>query len=524
VSGLRARLRGPDALIALAAALGVALFVARAAALDAPGFPLDDAWIHQTYARNLAERGEWAFVPGQPSAASTAPLYTLALAVGYALRLPFFAWAFALGALTLALGGWVARRLGAALFPGERAAGLLTGLAAVTAWHLVWAAASGMETSLFAALSLLVVWMGARLVFGPPEAAPRSGALLGVAGAALAATRLEGAALFALTLALALVAGRRGARGLAVGALAAAAVFALAILPLLALNQSLGGTPLPDTAAAKQGEYAIYRTQWSLPERAGRMLLPLLASSLILLLPGVACGLVDLARRVRADLRLVVYLAPALWVGALVGVYALRLPASYQHGRYVMPIVPHLLLYGVGGTLTLIRAARRRPLARVLTRSLGLAAVLVTLAFWGIGARQYAEDVRIINTEMVATARWVRANIPPEDLLAVHDIGALGYYAPRPILDLAGLVSPEVVPIIRDDAALMDLMCAREVRYLMALPDQLPAPPGDPRLGAPVFTTEAPYASRAAGYANHMSVYELLWPEGCGANERPPGG
>ena len=37
-------------------------------------FPLDDSWIHQTYGRNLALNGEWAFLPGKPSAASTSPL------------------------------------------------------------------------------------------------------------------------------------------------------------------------------------------------------------------------------------------------------------------------------------------------------------------------------------------------------------------------------------------------------------------------------------------------------------------
>ncbi|NTV00188.1 MAG: PEGA domain-containing protein [Methanoregulaceae archaeon] len=35
-----------------------------------PGFPLDDAWIHQTYARNLVKIGQWAFIPGIPSAGS----------------------------------------------------------------------------------------------------------------------------------------------------------------------------------------------------------------------------------------------------------------------------------------------------------------------------------------------------------------------------------------------------------------------------------------------------------------------
>ena len=100
------------------------------------------------------------------------------------------------------------------------------------------------------------------------------------------------------------------------------------------------------------------------------------------------------------------------------------------------------------------------------------------------------------------------------NILAVHDIGALGYYAPRPILDLAGLISPEVVPIIRNPEALMQLMCQRHVRFLMVLPNQRPAAEDDPRLGSrPVFQTRAPYSPAAGG--GNMMVYELHWPEQC---------
>ena len=65
------------------------------------GFPLDDAWIHQTYARNLALRGEWAFIPGKPSGGSTAPLWSAFLAVGFWLKLAPYAWAYLLGAAAL---------------------------------------------------------------------------------------------------------------------------------------------------------------------------------------------------------------------------------------------------------------------------------------------------------------------------------------------------------------------------------------------------------------------------------------
>ncbi|MGH2522659.1 MAG: hypothetical protein ACRDH2_09170, partial [Anaerolineales bacterium] len=67
----------------------------------AGGFPLDDAWIHQTYARNLGIFGQFAFVPGQPSAGSTSPLWSGLLALGYLLRVDYRVWAYALGAALL---------------------------------------------------------------------------------------------------------------------------------------------------------------------------------------------------------------------------------------------------------------------------------------------------------------------------------------------------------------------------------------------------------------------------------------
>jgi hypothetical protein len=67
---------------------------------------------------------------------------------------------------------------------------------------------------------------------------------------------------------------------------------------------------------------------------------------------------------------------------------------------------------------------------------------IVWLAFLGIGANRYAQDVAIIQTEMVETALWISDNTPPESLIAAHDIGAAGYFANRPLVDLAGLISP----------------------------------------------------------------------------------
>jgi hypothetical protein len=100
--------------------------------------------------------------------------------------------------------------------------------------------------------------------------------------------------------------------------------------------------------------------------------------------------------------------------------------------------------------------------------------VVLTLAFYALGARQNALDVLLIESEMVRTARWVEQNLPPDARLAVHDIGALGFYVSNPLLDLAGLTSPEVIPFIRDEARLADYLDENSVDYLITFPSFYP--------------------------------------------------
>ena len=52
------------------------------------GLPLDDSWIHLRFADNLAAGHGFAINPGVPVAGSTAPLWTLCLALAIALGVP----------------------------------------------------------------------------------------------------------------------------------------------------------------------------------------------------------------------------------------------------------------------------------------------------------------------------------------------------------------------------------------------------------------------------------------------------
>ena len=79
------------AFLCLLEIISILFYLARA---GQPGFPLDDAWTHQTYARNLGVHGVMAFSPGIPSAGGTSFLWVLILALGYFLKISFFPWTY----------------------------------------------------------------------------------------------------------------------------------------------------------------------------------------------------------------------------------------------------------------------------------------------------------------------------------------------------------------------------------------------------------------------------------------------
>jgi hypothetical protein len=472
-------------LIVLVACLGVTGYVLWASSQGLAGFPLDDAWIHQTYARNLAETGQLAYLPGQPSAGSTSPAWSYLLSMGYLLGLDFRTWAFVLGGLSLAATAWLAYRLLLRLPPlkqlsvqvTQSVAALLAGLFCAVEWHLVWAAASGMETILFTALSLaLVEYFSSQLAMrrspdGPAsvqkEQAIVSAVGMGLLSGVLVYTRPEGLILAGMViLGLVILPWPTDRKQLLNRLMIAGfSLIALAgiLAPYLAFNVRTSGAIWPNTFYAKQAEYLadlpLYMRFW-------RVLSPTLVGAQVLLLPGFAYAAYLLIRR-----RAWPALLPLVWWVALLSVYALRLPVNYQHGRYAMPTIPWLLIYGVWGTALALRPRSPNLIVRVLSRGIPVAIALLAVLFWGRGALAYGDDVGFIEGEMMAMARWIDENTPAGTIIAVHDIGAVGYMTDRPLLDLAGLITPEVIPIMTDAERLVDWMLDRGAEYAIFFPD-----------------------------------------------------
>ncbi|MCX7682220.1 MAG: hypothetical protein N2508_09715, partial [Anaerolineae bacterium] len=415
------------------------------------GVPLDDAWIHFQFARNLARGAGLSFNPGQPTSGSTAPLWTLLLAAVYLMggRFPV---AGQLASALCFLCVPVATYLLGKRLTARRWAAWLAGALVVLNGRMVWAGLSALETSLFTTLSLLAItlYLDDR---SRERYRLRTAALFGLAALA----RPDGYLLFALSLADAAMRWVvRPAR--LVRLLAPVALFTLVVAPYLLFSWLTDGHLLPNTYHAK----ATF--DW-LPDFD---FLSLTAKYLILdnplLLPFYLLGLIGLLRK-GAVL--------SMWSAGLPLAYAMLHAILYQHGRYLMPLIPCNAVIGMAGLLWALPVAQRRgwrwaASARALTI---LTVLLLAGTAWRLPtmADLYAWNVDNINTMHVAIARWVTEHTPQDALLGVNDIGAIGYLSERPVVDLAGLVTPEVASILRlpeREVLLAEFMAKRGVQYV----------------------------------------------------------
>lgn len=426
------------------------------------GVPLDDAWIHFQFARNVSQGNGFSYNPGDPTPGSTAPLWTLLLAgVGFFTHdflIPSLVLSAAFFLLTVGLTYGFVFELTA-----SRWASWLAALGVCLTGRLLWAGLAGMETTAFAAASLLAVWIYKRQGLRPLTAF-----LFGLAGQ----LRPEGHALFALavtdTFLTAIFEQRQTMGAVFKSVLKAVLVYGLVAAPYAILGLMTTGHPLPNTFYAKVGREHFFswrtlretmRLHW-LDNPASFILLPL--------------GLVPLWRRSRLAF---------MWLLGLPLLTAVIVDFVWHHGRYTMPLIPFQMIAAALGAHWLFGKVTGRYLAiRPLSSQLGMLSLLIVAFVVGGGwrvpqwARMLGSNSREILEIDVALGQWLAENTPPDALIAVDDIGAITYLSQRRIVDMNGLVSPEMWPALRQPMGLprnqvaARILSAADPAYLVGFP------------------------------------------------------
>ncbi len=457
--------------------LGVSLAVS----YDPLLMPLDDTYIHFQYARRWAEGGPMTYFPGDPpTSGGTSLVYPPLLALGYGAGFTGWSlayWALAIGAFSHLGAAWLVYVIGRAspFSPKRRAPGfaLVMALAFALSGPFVWAALSGMETSLFTFAVLLTLYAYTRGRLG-----------LTIFSATLAAlVRPEGIVPAALTMAVLVrrtwQAGKRWQAGVCAIPFAGAA--AQPLINWIATGSS--------SSAGLQAKSILYNTSVTLDQRIfdsvrfwlkmwrelilgrsadfGTFTSPVLAVAGLAALAAGCC----LALRRKTPNAAILVLA---WVVALTVAIATLDTAFWQFKRYQLPVMALFYPAAAWFLAELSRFGKRRRvgawIAGIVALLIVAPAVFTTVAFAGY----YGENVQVVRDQQVPMARWIRAHLPytvgesgsnglrnvPEETaggetlsvltgssrVGVHDVGLMGYFSQRPLYDVVGLTLPGPAP------------------------------------------------------------------------------
>ena len=207
--------------------------------------------------------------------------------------------------------------------------------------------------------------------------------------------------------------------------------------------------------------------------------------------------------------------------------YAVLLPSLGHAGRY--EAVNYVLL-----AVLVVLGATRLSRARGALRTIGLGALGLWLALClgstALWRAIYRDAVAHINAMHVACARWMAASLPRDAVVATFDLGAISYFSEHRVVDMGGLVDPEmtrhlfagdIVPYLRRQgvthlALVLHYPGDPELAERLGL---LPEQPGDrPRLVlcAPLWSIPPErYRIHHAATSNAMPIlalYRLEWP------------
>jgi hypothetical protein len=359
--------------------------------------------------------------------ADTSPLWVglLVVAGSFTTSLPTAAILLSIAFyVLLAIGVYRASR---DLFRLSKGWAVIAGLLTVLSSRLVWSGMSGMETSLAALLVFLSLEehernrQNGRIRW-------REGLWLGLG----VATRPE-FFFVALVLAVDWMRLHRSVRPRALGATKALVTMVLLSSPTLLLPIAIEGRLVSHSSIVQGAGLHGFPNVGYLWFAA-----KILASNNIVLAIAIVLCIGKLIRDPQYRLLLIVAIGlPVL--------QAFVAPQFRHHGRYFFPVIPLLMIVGTKAVYDIF-GQRGIVWGRV-----GVAMALIAAgAETGRWLTLEAEAVRNINDQHLAAAAYLRSTIGTNNVLAVDDVGAVGYYTKRSVIDLTGLVSPAYHSLQRD--------------------------------------------------------------------------
>jgi arabinofuranosyltransferase len=379
------------------------------------GYTADDALITLRYAENLSEGKGFVYNEGEKILGTTTPLMTLLLALFLKLKVNGILASFLINQLADLCSAFFLYQI--FRYASQPLSLLPSFLFLLNPEGLQWSL-SGMEAE------LSIAW-----IFGSIYFASILRWNLAFLSAAFAVwTRLDGIAI-AVALTAAYVFRFKKLPLLQL------AILAAVLLPWILFALSYFGSPIPNSAVAKAslGGSSYLLAFHDILARGFLHLhsfgIPLLVLALI--------GTWEICRYRRELLTLPVW----TWGYAL----SYTLAAGAMHPWYYVPFYAGYLALIFAGLHRLVEGIPRlRPVWISWAVCAFAISIVVLLSYLRLDKLQATQAH--LNAMNKAVGVWVKNHSPSGAGFAIKDIGYMGYYSQRKVLDLAGLVSPESIP------------------------------------------------------------------------------
>lgn len=417
------------------------------------GFPLDDPWIHLTFAKNLIEYGSFSYFKNEiVTAGSTSPIYTLLLAAGFLFTNNEMILSYVLGILFFAAAVFYFYKLSDVLFDKENWLAIFAAIMFLFDRWMNFISVSGMETIMY------IFFLIGAYYFYQRRKAVHLGIFLGL----ILWGRPDGLVfILALTVdyIILIYIKKKSAKSNAEVSLFSkkelyqvSGILLIMAAAYVSMNLWLSGTLLPNTYGAKIGFYSpeFRSRQDFLKEEVWDYFSD---SAYALFVAPMIFSVIAVFRDLFKG-RYNKFLLPLIFIFGLIFVYWYKLPFAHRFGRYLMPIFPFYILLMVYGTRLFFYWLGSYFREKKMMNSLNLLFFIIVIIysiFDYIAKRDlYGEQNNHISIRQVKIAKWLRDNTPGSSVIATHDVGAIGYYSGRKIVDIAGLISPEFISKLLD--------------------------------------------------------------------------
>jgi hypothetical protein len=433
------------------------------------GAPLDDVWIHFRFAENFAQGYFYHYNPGEPTPGTTSPLWVAILSVPFlfsqSLVLPYALFISSLFFLLALLELYkFCVRLG---FDGIYS--LLITLITMASGRLLWSSLSGMEITLFTLLCILI-FRNQLKELGSGRLFVSTGLLLGVAANTRPETYLLAGVYYLLTVYLFRKKLKENSGKLILSVL----LFVLLLIPYLVFCYIHTGGFLPNTYEGQVGAGSKFLPNFTFLLESGKIFVK--DNFIVLILWFIAMGyFIRSLFRKQVDMK---FLFINLWVILLPLVSAFVASNWRHHGRYLIPLIPFINIIAIYILHKIhIRYHNRGYKRSELLRKSSIALVLIFSVNSGVlFAGVLGWNVQNINDQQGSIGNWLRLNLSEEKAFGMNDIGIITFTTKKYVVDMAGLVSPEVFKFQKlsyeeGTKALFEYLKYKGVNYIIIYPD-----------------------------------------------------